>query len=238
MTNSRKELSFSGHTHSGYAATNHTHSQYALNNHTHTEYSTIGHTHPQYVTENDVIELINTRPPAAPSLTLELGISDLTRKMSGSNTYYEYDKNLVSLTGFTPVSVTIYSSFTMNLTAKYTGENASYLTALNKTYDFSISGSDYTLLPGDETYDICNKYDNTMKVPDIQYQYNRKARVVSTINFIFNTNYNLTFGFKSGFQYVHDGGYSGSWKPTSVHLNTTSINSFYCKLLILGERSN
>ena len=238
MTNSRKEISFSGHTHSGYAATNHTHSQYALNNHTHAEYSTIGHTHPQYMTENDVIELINTRPPAAPSLTLELGKSDLTRKVSDGNTYYEYNKNLVSLTGFTPVSVTIYSSFTMNLTAEYNGEYASYLTALNKTYDFSVSGSDYTLLPGDETYNICNTYNNNMKVPDTQYQDNRYAYVFSAINFIFNTNYNLTFGFKSGFQYRHDGGSTGGWRPTGVYLNTTSINSFYCKLLILGERSN
>ena len=238
MTNSRKEISFSGHTHSGYAATNHTHSQYALNNHTHSEYSTIGHTHPQYMTENDVIELINTRPPAAPSLTLELGKSDLTRKVLDGNTYYEYNKNLVSLTGFTPVSVTIYSSFTMNLTAEYNGENANYLTALNKTYDFSISGSDYTLLPGDETYNICNTYNNNMKVPDTQYQDNRYAYVFSAINFIFNTNYNLTFGFKSGFQYRHDGGSTGGWRPTGVYLNTTSINSFYCKLLILGERSN
>ena len=48
MTNSRKELSFSDHTHSGYALTSHTHSQYALTNHTHSN----------YVTEVDINQMI------------------------------------------------------------------------------------------------------------------------------------------------------------------------------------
>lgn len=48
MTNSRKELSFSGHTHSNYALTTHTHSGYASTNHTHS----------QYVTEVDINQMI------------------------------------------------------------------------------------------------------------------------------------------------------------------------------------
>ena len=58
MTNSRKELSFSGHTHSNYALTSHTHSNYALTNHTHTEYASKNHTHSQYVTEVDINSMI------------------------------------------------------------------------------------------------------------------------------------------------------------------------------------
>ena len=58
MTNSRKELSFSGHTHSGYALTSHTHSNYALTNHTHTGYAASNHTHSQYVTEVDINQMI------------------------------------------------------------------------------------------------------------------------------------------------------------------------------------
>ena len=58
MTNSRKEISFSGHTHSGYASTNHTHSNYALTNHTHSGYASKNHTHSQYVTEVDINQMI------------------------------------------------------------------------------------------------------------------------------------------------------------------------------------
>ena len=58
MTNSRKELSFSGHTHSGYASSSHTHSQYALTTHTHTGYAASNHTHSQYVTEVDINSMI------------------------------------------------------------------------------------------------------------------------------------------------------------------------------------
>ena len=58
MTNSRKELSFSGHTHSGYALTNHTHSNYALTSHTHSGYASKNHTHSQYVTEVDINQMI------------------------------------------------------------------------------------------------------------------------------------------------------------------------------------
>lgn len=58
MTNSRKEISFSGHTHSNYALTSHTHSNYALTNHTHTEYASKNHTHSQYVTEVDINSMI------------------------------------------------------------------------------------------------------------------------------------------------------------------------------------
>ena len=48
MTNSRKEISFSGHTHSNYALTSHTHTGYAASNHTHS----------QYVTEVDINQMI------------------------------------------------------------------------------------------------------------------------------------------------------------------------------------
>ena len=48
MTNSRKEISFSDHTHSNYALTSHTHSGYARSNHTHS----------QYVTEVDINQMI------------------------------------------------------------------------------------------------------------------------------------------------------------------------------------
>ena len=58
MTNSRKELSFSGHTHSGYALTNHTHSNYALTSHTHSGYASKNHTHNQYMTEVDINQMI------------------------------------------------------------------------------------------------------------------------------------------------------------------------------------
>ena len=58
MTNSRKELSFSGHTHSGYALTNHTHSNYAPTNHTHSNYALTSHTHSQYMTEVDINQMI------------------------------------------------------------------------------------------------------------------------------------------------------------------------------------
>ena len=47
-TNSVKEISFSGHTHSNYALTSHTHSGYASTNHTHS----------QYVTEVDINQMI------------------------------------------------------------------------------------------------------------------------------------------------------------------------------------
>ena len=58
MTNSRKELSFSDHTHSNYALTSHTHSNYALTNHTHSGYARTNHTHSQYVTEVDINQMI------------------------------------------------------------------------------------------------------------------------------------------------------------------------------------
>lgn len=58
MTNSRKELSFSDHTHSGYALSSHTHSNYALTSHTHTGYASSNHTHSQYVTEVDINQMI------------------------------------------------------------------------------------------------------------------------------------------------------------------------------------
>ena len=58
MTNSCKELSFSDHTHSGYALTNHTHSNYALTSHTHSGYASTNHTHSQYVTEVDINQMI------------------------------------------------------------------------------------------------------------------------------------------------------------------------------------
>ena len=57
-TNTVKEISFSGHTHSNYALTSHTHSNYALTNHTHTEYASKNHTHSQYVTEVDINQMI------------------------------------------------------------------------------------------------------------------------------------------------------------------------------------
>ena len=59
MTNSRKELSFSDHTHSGYALTNHTHSNYALTSHTHSGYAATNHTHSQYVSQSTVQSMIN-----------------------------------------------------------------------------------------------------------------------------------------------------------------------------------
>ena len=49
MTNSRKELPFSDHTHSNYALTSHTHSGYAAANHTHS----------QYVSQSTVQSMIN-----------------------------------------------------------------------------------------------------------------------------------------------------------------------------------
>lgn len=49
MTNSRKEISFSDHTHSNYALTSHTHSGYAATNHTHS----------QYVSQSTVQSMIN-----------------------------------------------------------------------------------------------------------------------------------------------------------------------------------
>ena len=58
MTNSRKEISFSDHTHSNYALTNHTHSNYALTTHTHSGYAKTNHTHSQYVTEVDINSMI------------------------------------------------------------------------------------------------------------------------------------------------------------------------------------
>lgn len=58
MTNSRKELSFSGHTHSNYASVSHTHSNYALTSHTHSGYASSNHTHSQYVTEVDINSMI------------------------------------------------------------------------------------------------------------------------------------------------------------------------------------
>ena len=58
MTNSIKEISFSGHTHSEYALTSHTHSNYALTSHTHSGYASTNHTHSQYVTEVDINQMI------------------------------------------------------------------------------------------------------------------------------------------------------------------------------------
>ena len=95
MTNSRKEISFSGHTHSNYALTSHTHSQYALTNHTHS----------QYMTKEEVQEMINI----GPAYYLTLTSSDFTENTDYNNniTGFSYSVNLQSVCKFIPNSVVL-----------------------------------------------------------------------------------------------------------------------------------
>ena len=92
MTNSRKELSFSDHTHSGYALTSHTHSNYALTSHTHSGYASSNHTHSQYVSQSTVQSMIN----------------------NASSTIY-YNGNIRSITA--TVNAWSDKTFTLNITS-------------------------------------------------------------------------------------------------------------------------
>ena len=106
MTNSRKEISFSGHTHSNYALTTHTHSNYALTNHTHTGYAASNHTHSQYMTEAQVQALIEESSGTQKKI-ITLTENDFVFFEDGIR-YYQYYKNLNTLCQFTPDNGTFY----------------------------------------------------------------------------------------------------------------------------------
>lgn len=235
MTNSRKELSFSGHTHSNYALTSHTHSNYALTNHTHSEYAASNHTHSQYMTEAQVTELIDEKLSTGLSVTKILGKSDLVKYTDDyGRDYYDYRVNLISLLGFTPKSVTVYNTFVYNCTAEDIVFGSKGI--LNKSYTNNLSSRpDQTIYPGqrigvggDTTYGVSINYGNYVKL-----------RINSFANIDFSSSYILTIGFRSGYRMDHkEGGYSDYMDSQSICLHTVSVDEFYCKLLILGESSN
>ena len=107
MTNSRKELSFSDHTHSNYALTSHTHSGYASSNHTHS----------QYVTEEQVRSIIIEVEQNKNTLI----ITDVSRVV-GSNPYYPYlyggtfSFTISDLITEIPSRVTLLNTVSFNIT--------------------------------------------------------------------------------------------------------------------------
>ena len=100
MTNSRKEISFSDHTHSGYALTSHTHSNYALTSHTHSQYALTNHTHSQYMTRDKVQALIEESSGTQKKI-ITLAENDFVF-FENDIKYYRYYKNLNTLCQFTP----------------------------------------------------------------------------------------------------------------------------------------
>ena len=166
MTNSRKELSFSGHTHSGYASSSHTHSQYALTTHTHTGYAATNHTHSQYMTESQVQALIESSS-GIQKKTVTFTKDDFTiRTHTGFGLTYHYcecSRNLNTLCEFIPDSATMYMSG-FKCRVKTASDTISRLN--NKTYTLTFNDTIDRSIPNNTS--IYNTL-NCMAYVDLNY---------------------------------------------------------------------
>ena len=136
MTNSRKEISFSGHTHSGYAASNHTHSNYALTTHTHS----------QYMTETDVQNMLDEMGIAGSRKTWYLTESDFTisiDNITNLNYYKSTAINPVTYSGFTPSYANVYKN---DFSANITINGSRYDISWNGDTDITISTNSSTII--------------------------------------------------------------------------------------------
>ena len=156
MTNSRKEISFSDHTHSNYALTSHTHSNYALTNHTHTGYAASSHTHSNYMTKSQVQSMIDEAISSgggggSNTTTLKINGSDFSSSSSGC----KYTIALAEYCGFSPAIVKAQRS-SFNITAN--SSRNTYNMIFIESSDISIpqtvyasQGDDYTKVGIDRT---------------------------------------------------------------------------------------
>ena len=113
MTNSRKELSFSGHTHTEYAVTDHTHSN--------------------YMTESQVKSLISSEIEASSKYEWTLSKTDFTliSHLDGgwNASWYRYAINIITTCGFIPTAVYVkIANLNINATYSYSGTYTETLT--------------------------------------------------------------------------------------------------------------
>lgn len=156
-TSNVKEISFSdhthtdyaaaNHTHSGYASSSHTHSQYALTSHTHSKYALTNHIHSDYITTGQLQTYLDELGIVGNTKTVTITTSNLSWSGNSSGDFNS-SYNIGSVCGFIPSAVTMYSSgftFKVNTSVGIFTVTISQDLALPQTYLFSNDISVYTV---------------------------------------------------------------------------------------------
>ena len=209
MTNSRKELSFSDHTHSGYALTSHTHSGYAATNHTHS----------QYVTEEQVRTIIIEVEQNKNTLI----ITDVSRVV-GSNPYYPYlyggtfSFSISDLITEIPSRVTLLNTVSFNITVDARQNGYGLKEGVGTAGDIIANWSSST-----PSMEVKNSF-NTLLSGELKagYSPSEGSRVPYSVAFQY-INMTLSIQFTLSYTPSH-------WQEENYQPAITKVNSVYIPL--------
>ena len=208
-TNTIKELSLAGHTHSEYAAVNHTHSGYAATNHTHS----------QYVTEEQVRTIIIEVEQNKNTLI----ITDLSRVV-GSKPYYPYlyggtfSFSISDLITEIPSRVTLLNTVSFNITVDARQNGYGFKEGIGTAGDIIANWSSST-----PSMELKNSF-NTLLSGEFKAGYapSNGSRVTYSVAFQY---INMTLSIQFTLSYVPSYYYEENYQSA-----ITKVNSVYIPL--------